>query len=54
MCFFKRHLLQIQKIGFILKVSLEKILSTWQKIQYALKVCLFKRHLPQLDKFECS
>ena len=44
----KRYLLSFQKIGFILKVSLDKILSTRQKIQYALKVSL-----PQFDKFEC-
>ena len=36
----KKHLLQFQKIGFILKVSLEKTLSMWQKIQYALNVSL--------------
>ena len=39
-CLLKRHHLQFKKIGFILKVSLEKIFSTWQKIQYALMVSL--------------
>ena len=49
-CLFKRHFPLENWI--YTKVSLEKTISTWQKIQYALKMS-FKRHLPQFDKFEC-
>ena len=38
-CLFKRHLLQFQKIRFILNVSLEKTLSTSPQNPICIKNC---------------
>ena len=38
-CLFKRHLLEFQKIRFILKVSLEKTLSTIPQNPICIKNC---------------